>query len=56
MKKRASFCAEAAKKIGVSERYIRMLLRTGEINGKKLGHDWVVLSLDYTMKSKPKTK
>jgi excisionase family DNA binding protein len=45
---------EAAKKMGISERHLRLLLKKGEIEGKKLGHDWVVLSLDYKRKRKPK--
>jgi len=45
---------EAAKRIGISERHLRLLLERGEIKGKKLGHDWVVLELDYTRKRKPK--
>lgn len=47
---------EAALKIGVSDRHLRLLLERGEIKGKKLGHDWVVLSLNYKRKRKPKTK
>lgn len=45
---------EAATKIGVSERHLRLLLMMGKIKGRKLGHDWVVLSLDYKRKRKPK--
>lgn len=45
---------EAAQKLGISEGYCRRLLEKGEIYGKKLGHDWVVLSLDYKRKRKPK--
>lgn len=41
---------EAATKIGLSERYLRLLLKEGKLEGKKLGHDWVVLSLDYKRK------
>ena len=44
---------EAASKIGVSERYLRLLLERGDVKGKKLGRDWVVLSLDYKRKRKP---
>jgi len=47
---------EAAEKIGLSERHVRLLLERGEIEGKKLARDWVVLSLDYKRKRKPKTK
>ncbi|MFQ5924950.1 MAG: hypothetical protein ACE5IE_03035 [Dehalococcoidia bacterium] len=46
---------EAAARIGISERQLRLLLERGEVEGKKLGHDWVVLSLDYIRKRKPKT-
>ena len=45
---------EASRKIGISERHLRLLLQRGEIRGKKLGHDWVVLELNYTRKRKPK--
>jgi len=47
---------EAAASIGLSERQLRLLLRQGKVEGKKLGHDWVVLSLDYRRKRKPKTR
>jgi len=45
---------EAAQKMGISERHLRLLLEKGQIKGKKLGHDWLVLSLDYKRKRKPK--
>ena len=45
---------EAALKMGISERYLRLLLEKGEVEGKKLGHDWLVLSLGYKRKRKPK--
>ncbi len=45
---------DAAQKMGISERHLRLLLERGQIKGKKLGHDWVVLSLDYKRKRKPK--
>ena len=45
---------EAAEKLGISDGYLRRLLERGQIEGKKLGHDWVVLSLDYKRKRKPK--
>ena len=47
---------EAAAKMGISERQLRLLLERGQIEGKKPGHDWVVLSLDYTRKRRPKAK
>ena len=45
---------EAAIKLGVSDRRVRVLLNEGRIEGKKLGHDWVVLSLAYERQRKPK--
>jgi len=45
---------EASIKLGISERHIRLLLKKGEIKGKKLGHDWVVLDLNYNRKRKVK--
>ena len=45
---------EAAEKIGISERHLRLLLERGVIEGKKLGHDWVVLGLNYIRKRKLK--
>lgn len=45
---------EAAAKLGFTDRHVRFLLKRGELSGRKLGHDWVVLSLDYKRKRKPK--
>jgi len=45
---------EAAERLGLDTSQVRRLLRGGNIKGKKLGHDWVVLSLDYKRKRKPK--
>lgn len=45
---------EAAPKMGISERHLRLLLKRKEVKGKQLGHDWVVLSLNYKRKRKPK--
>jgi transposase InsO family protein len=47
---------EAATKIGISPERLRALLRKGEIAGKKLGRDWIVLSLDYKRKRKLKRR
>jgi len=47
---------EAANKMGLSEQHLRALLAKGEIKGKKLARDWVVLSLNYKRKRRPKTK
>jgi excisionase family DNA binding protein len=46
---------EAAQKLGLDTSQIRRLLAKGEIEGKKLGRDWVVLSLDYKRKRRPKS-
>jgi excisionase family DNA binding protein len=45
---------EAAQKIGISDAHLRRLLAEGKIKGKKLGHDWVVISLNYKRKRRPK--
>ena len=45
---------EAAIRLGVSDRRVRKLLEEGRIKGKKLGRDWVVLSLDYKRKRETK--
>ena len=47
---------EAAVKMGLSEQYLRALLANGEVKGRKLGRDWVILSLDYHRKRRPKIK
>jgi len=47
---------EAAEELGISERHLRLLLAKGEIKGKKLGRDWVVLRLDYKRKRRPRVK
>ncbi len=41
---------EAAERLGLDPSQVRRLLAKGEIEGKKLGRDWVVLSLDYKKK------
>ncbi len=45
---------EAAKRLGLSHDHVRLLARKGLIEAKKVGRDWVVLSLDYQRKRKPK--
>jgi len=45
---------EASQKIGLDTSQVRKLLAKGDIEGKKLGHDWVVLNLGYKRKRKPK--
>ena len=42
--------SEAAKRLGLDRSQIRRLLKDGIIEGKKLGHYWVVLSLNYKKK------
>lgn len=45
---------EAAEKLNLDPSQIRRLLASGEIKGKKLGRDWVVLDLSYQRKRRPK--
>lgn len=47
--------SEAAAKLGLTDRHVRFLLERGRLSGRRLGHDWVVLSLDYERKRKPKS-
>lgn len=46
--------SEAAEKLGLSQDHVRLLARTGVIEAKKLGHDWIVLNLDYKRKRRLK--
>ena len=46
---------EAAEQLGLDPSQVRRLLAKGEIEGRKLGRDWVVLGLDYKRKRRPKT-
>ena len=45
---------EAAKWLGLDTSQVRRLLAKGEIKGVKISRDWLVLSLDYKRKRKPK--
>ena len=47
---------EASETLGLDTSQIRRLLAKGEIKGKKLGRDWIVLNLDYKRKRKSKKK
>jgi len=47
---------EAAERLGLSQDHVGLLARKGLIEAKRLGHDWVVLSLDYKRKRKPKRR
>jgi hypothetical protein len=41
---------EAAAKLNLSERRVRVLLSEGRIEGKKVSRDWVVLDLKFERK------
>jgi len=43
---------EAATRLKLSPAHIVRLLESGQIESKKLGHDWIVFSLDYRRKRK----
>jgi len=45
---------EAAEILGLSQDHVRLLARKGLMKAKRLGHDWVILDLNYTRKRKPK--
>jgi len=45
---------EAARELGISERHLRLLLKKGDVKGRKLDGTWVVLELSYTRKKKRK--
>ncbi|MFC2005891.1 helix-turn-helix domain-containing protein [Chloroflexota bacterium] len=45
---------QASEFLGVSDAHCRRLLKSGKVRGQKLGHDWVVLKLNYKRKRKPK--
>ncbi len=47
---------EAGEKLGLSADHVRRLLEQGKIEGKKVGPDWVVLSLDYKRNRRPKRR
>lgn len=47
---------EASKLLGLSQDHVKLLARTGKIEAKKVGRDWIVLSLDYQRKRKPKER
>ena len=47
---------EASHMLGLDQSQVRRLLRSGELKGRKFGRDWMVLSLDYKRRRKPKTK
>ena len=45
---------EVALKLGLSQAHLRRLLESGQLAGRKLGHDWIVFNLDYKRKRIPK--
>jgi len=47
---------EAAEKLGLSQDHVKRLARDRLIKAQKVGHAWVILSLDYQRKRKPKRK
>lgn len=47
---------EAAEKLGLSPDHVKLLARTGKIEAKKMGRDWVILNLDYRRKRKRRQK
>ncbi|MFC2027930.1 helix-turn-helix domain-containing protein [Chloroflexota bacterium] len=49
---------EVAEKLGMSHSHMRLLLRQGEIQGIKIGRDWLIEddNIDYKRKRKPKSK
>ena len=47
---------EAAERLGLEVSHVRRLLEEGKIKGKKWGRDWMVTSLDYQRKRRPKTR
>jgi excisionase family DNA binding protein len=47
---------EAAERLGLEGSHVDRLLRKGQIKGKKLGRNWVVLSLNYKRKRRPKSE
>ena len=47
---------EASEFLNLDPSQVRRLLREGKIEGKKLARDWVVLSLDYKRKRRPRRR
>jgi len=45
---------QASQQLSLDPSQVRLLLRSGELKGKKWGRDWMVLELNYTRKRKPK--
>jgi len=45
---------EVAKLLGLSPDHVKLLARKGLLEAKKIGRDWVILTLDYQRKRKPK--
>tara|TARA_Y100000310_G_scaffold209808_1_gene210419 strand:- start:3161 stop:3388 length:228 start_codon:yes stop_codon:yes gene_type:complete len=47
---------EVAKRLGLSEKYIRSLARRGTLKARKLGRDWIVFDLTRQGRLKNKKK
>jgi excisionase family DNA binding protein len=45
---------EAAQQLGLSQAHIRRLMESAQMPGRKVGRDWIIFSLDYKRKRKPK--
>ena len=45
---------EAAEKLGLSQDHVRLLARKGILEAKRLGHEWVILDLNYARRRRPK--
>ena len=47
---------EASAKAGLDRAYIRRLLESGKLSGRKVGRDWLVddKSLEYYMANRPR--
>jgi len=45
---------EAASKLKLTPSHIRRLLESGQLPGKRIGRDWVVFSLDYKRRRRPR--
>jgi len=45
---------QAGEILKLSQAHVRRLLEAGAIEGKRVGHAWIVFSLDYKRKRRPK--
>jgi len=47
---------QAARQMGISQQHLRFLLKNEIVPGKKLGGMWLVQSLHYDRRRKPKRR